>query len=125
MPEVSVPKPQANSSPTDFLPLAAADFQLLLVLSERDAHAYGLSKAVEASKTGVTLEIGSLYRRLTRMESDGLIEERDGAVPPDTPESRRRYYGITKLGRRVAQAEAGRLRAVLELAESKKLIASR
>jgi DNA-binding PadR family transcriptional regulator len=120
-----VSKTQSTPDPTDFLPLAPADFQLLLVLSERDAHAYGLSKAVEAGKTGVKLEIGSLYRRLTRMEADGLIEEKAGAAPPDTPESRRRYYGITKLGRRVAEAEAARLRAVLELAVSKKLIASR
>ena len=115
----------ATPNPDEFLPLAPADFQLLLVLSERDAHAYGLSKAVEASKTGVRLEIGSLYRKLTRMETDGLIEEKDGLVPPDTPESRRRYYGITRLGRRVAQAEAARLRAVLELAESKNLLTSR
>lgn len=112
-----------DSDPTSFLPLAPADFQLLLVLLERDAHAYGLSNAVEAAKTGVKLEIGSLYRKLTRMEADGLIEERDGLVPPDAPESRRRYYGITKLGRRVAQAEAVRLQAVLQLAESKNLIA--
>ncbi len=115
----------ADSSPRSFLPLAAADFQLLLVLAERDAHAYGISKAVEAAKTGVVLEIGSLYRRLTRMEADGLIEERAGSVPPNAPESRRRYYGITPLGRRVAKAEAARLRAVLQVAESKKLIASR
>jgi hypothetical protein len=59
------------------------------------------------------------------MEADGLIEEKEGSVPPDTPESRRRYYGITKLGRRVAKAEAARLQSVLELAASKKLIASR
>jgi len=109
----------------DFLPLAPADFQLLLVLTERDAHAYGLSKAVEAGKTGVRLEIGSLYRRLSRMVAEGLIEETEGVAQPDTPESRRRYYGITKLGRRVARGEAARLRAVLELAESKKLIAAR
>ena len=115
-------KKQYDSEPKSFLPLAPADFQLLLVLVERDAHAYGLSNAVEAAETGVKLEIGSLYRRLTRMEAEGLIEERDGQVPPDAPESRRRYYGITKLGRRVAQSEATRLQAVLQLAESKNLI---
>ncbi len=114
----------SNPDPTSFLPLAPADLQLLLVLAERDAHAYGISRAVEAAQTGVALEIGSLYRRLTRMEDDGLIEERDGLVPPDAPESRRRYYGITSLGRRVGAAEAARLRTVLDLAESKNLIAS-
>lgn len=117
-------KKPSNSDPKSFLPLAPADFQLLLVLVERNAHAYGLSKAVEAAETGVRLEIGSLYRRLTRMEAEGLIEEVDVSVPPDAPESRRRYYGVTKLGRRVAGAEATRLQAVLQLAESKNLIAS-
>ena len=112
-------KPAAES----FLPLAPADFQLLLILVERDLHAYGISQAVEAAKTGVRLEIGSLYRMLTRMETEGLIEERDGPAKPDAPESRRRYYGITPLGRRVAKAEASRLRAVLDLAESRRLIA--
>lgn len=118
-------KKAALPDPASFLPLAPADFQLLLVLAERDAHAYGLSKAVEASETGVVLGIGSLYRRLTRMEAEGLIEERDGPAPPDTPESRRRYYGITPFGRQVAEAEAVRLRAVLQMAESRNLIASR
>ncbi len=118
-------KKPPRSDPKSFLPLAPADFQLLLVLVERNAHAYGLSKAVEATETGVVLEIGSLYRRLTRMEADGLIEEQEGSMPADAPESRRRYYGITKLGRGVARAEASRLQAVLQLAESKNLIASR
>jgi len=118
-----MPKQPSNVDAVSFLPLPPADFQLLLILSERELHAYGISRAVEADKTGVHLEIGSLYRMLTRMEAGGLIEERDGSAPPDSPESRRRYYGITALGRRVAEGEAVRLRSVLELAESKKLIA--
>ena len=116
---------QTLNDTEQFLPLPSADFQLLLILAERDLHAYGISRAVEANATGVALEIGSLYRRLTRMESQGLIEEREAPVDSDGPESRRRYYGITRLGRRVAKAEAARLRAVLDLAESKKLIGLR
>lgn len=118
-------KTPSNSDPKSFLPLAPADLQLLLILAERDAHAYGISQAVEAGQTGVVLEIGSLYRRLTRMEAEGLIEERESSVPPDAPESRRRYYGITSLGKQVANAEAVRLRTVLDLAEAKRVIASR
>jgi DNA-binding PadR family transcriptional regulator len=120
-----VSKKSPNTAAESFLPLPAADFQLLLILAERELHAYGISRAVEAGKTGVRLEIGSLYRMLTRMETQGLIEEREGPAEPDAPESRRRYYGITALGRRVAKAEASRLRAVLDLAESKRLIATR
>jgi DNA-binding PadR family transcriptional regulator len=118
-------KEPSNTDASSFLPLPPADFQLLLILSERELHAYGISRAVEADKTGVCLEIGSLYRMLTRMEARGLIEEREGSAPSDSPESRRRYYGITALGRRVAKGEAARLRAVLDVAETKKLIALR
>ncbi len=118
-------KKPSNVDAKSFLPLPPADFQLLLILSERELHAYGISRAVEADKTGVHLEIGSLYRMLTRMETAGLIEERDGPAPPESPESRRRYYGITALGKRVAKKESARLRAVLEVAESKRLIALR
>lgn len=114
-----------STAAKSFLPLPPPDFQLLLILAERDLHAYGISQAVEGGKTGVRLEIGSLYRMLTRMETAGLIEERDGPAEPDAPESRRRYYGITPLGRRVAKAEASRLRAVLDLAESRRLIVQR
>lgn len=120
-----MPGKPSDPTVTAFLPLPPADFQLLLILAERDLHAYGISRAVEAGQTGVRLEIGSLYRRLARLEGQGLIEEREGSAPPDAPESRRRYYGITQLGRRVASAEAVRLRAVLDVAESKKLIALR
>ncbi len=120
-----MPKKSSSTNAKSFLPLAAADFQLLLILTERDLHAYGISRAVEAGKTDVRLEIGSLYRMLTRMETQGLIEEREGSAAPGAPESRRRYYGITPFGRRVARAEAARLRAVLDLAETKRLIPPR
>jgi DNA-binding PadR family transcriptional regulator len=118
-------KKPSQSDTKSFLPLPAADLQLLLILAERDLHAYGISRAVEAGKTGVRLEIGSLYRMLTRMEDQGMIEEREGPARSDAPESRRRYYGITPFGRRVARAEVTRLRAVVDLAESKRLTASR
>jgi DNA-binding PadR family transcriptional regulator len=108
-----------------FLPLAPADLQLLMVLVEQPLHAYGISRAVETRETGVSLEIGSLYRMLTRMEGQGLIQEREGDDRATGPESRRRYYGITRLGRQVAAAEAERLRAVVSVAESKNLIRAR
>jgi hypothetical protein len=42
------------------------------------------------------------------------------AVPGD--DERRRYYGLTALGRRVVGAEARRLAAAVEAARSKRLL---
>jgi DNA-binding PadR family transcriptional regulator len=72
-------------------------------------------------------EIGSLYRLLTRLVSEGLVEEtaapRGGAVPH--PGRDRRYYRLTAAGRAAVRAEAKRLREVLELAASRAVLPRR
>ena len=106
----------ANDPMESRLPLRAADFQILMLLAEKPMHAYGISKATEDNGPGgVRLEIGSLYRTLNRLRTDGLLRETETAEsgPQNQP---RRAYGITDLGRRVAQAEAERLEAVLAMA---------
>jgi DNA-binding PadR family transcriptional regulator len=94
------------------LPLAPQDFQVLLLLSEGPLYGYGIVKASKDESGKATLELGSLYRIVSRLTKQGLIED----VPIDQPNSKRqrRYYGATDLGRRVARAEALRLRALLE-----------
>ncbi len=67
------------------------------------------------SKGDVRLEIGSLYRLLARMLENGLIEEADG-------DERRRYYRISRMGRRVLKAEAERLAGLVELFRERKLL---
>lgn len=100
-----------------YLPLSAADFELLLVLSEGERHAYGIARAVEAQERGrVPLELGSLYRMLSRLEEWGLIEE-DPVARPSRSGPVRKVYRITVLGRQVARAELARLRDVLAEAE--------
>ncbi len=44
---------------------------------------------------------------------------------PDAGDERRRYYAITKLGRRVVQAEATRLDRLATLARSRNLISEK
>ncbi len=96
--------------------LKPADFHILLALAEGPRHGYGIMKEVEReSNGGVRLEIGSLYRLLARMLDAGLIEEADG-------DERRRYYRISRLGRRVLKAEAGRLAGLVELFRARKLL---
>ena len=94
-----------------FLPLAPQDFHVLLLVSDEPMHGYGIVKASAADSGKQTLELGSLYRIVSRLTKQGLIED----VPFDQPKSKRqrRYYGVTDLGRRVVRAEARRLRALL------------
>jgi DNA-binding PadR family transcriptional regulator len=116
--------PQSRD-PRGLLPLPSHDFQVLLCLMEGPRHAYGLTRAVEGQPGGVRLEIGSLYRMLARLTTDGVIEDFD--PPPDAEghEARRRYYRLTTFGRQVARAEAARLEEVVRIARRHKLLPSR
>ena len=112
--------------PRDLLPLPPHDFHVLLSLTEAPRHAYGLSAAVtEGPRGGVRLEIGSLYRILSRLTSQGLIADFEPPPGAEGHEARRRYYRITPFGERVAAAEASRLEAVLREARRRKLLPSR
>lgn len=105
--------------PRSLLPLAPADFQVLLLLAAGPLHPYGISKAVEENgELGVSLGIGSLYRMLNRMMSAGLLEEADDEAIERGPAARRRVFRITAFGRKVARAEARRLEKVVEAARA-------
>lgn len=108
-----------NTRIEEFLPLVPADFQLLLVLLDGDRHAYGIAQAAAEQERGrVPLELGSLYRMLSRLQDGGLIEE-DPVARPSPSGPARKVYRITGLGRSVARAEADRLREVLAVAEAR------
>ena len=101
-------------NPSRFLPLSPLDFQVLTLLAQRERHGYGIVQASAEDFPGQpALDLGSLYRIISRMLDDGLIRE----VPPPatSPSDRRtrRYYLATDLGRAVARAETDRLRALL------------
>ena len=96
--------------------LKPADFHVLLALADGPLHGYGIMKEVERESGGeVRLEIGSLYRLLGRLLDDGLLEEGDG-------DERRRYYRISRLGRRLLKAEAERLAGLVDLIRARKLL---
>lgn len=100
--------------PARFLPLPPLDFQVLTLLAAQALHGYGIVQASSAEFPGQPqLDVGSLYRIISRMLADRLIREVD--PPSDAPADRRvrRYYTVTDFGRAVARAEASRLRALL------------
>jgi DNA-binding PadR family transcriptional regulator len=100
-----------------FLPLTSVVFEILVSLAGEDRHGYSILTDVR-SRTGESLRPGSLYRALNRLLDEGLIEELDERPDPSVDDERRRYYRLTRLGRRVAQAEAARLDAQIERAKA-------
>lgn len=102
----------AHAPPEAHLPLHPLEFQILLALTGGAAHAYAVVRSIEERQPAWNRILPTnLYRRIWRLASAGLIEEVDG---DDADASRRRkYFAITGEGRRVAVAEATRLRRLL------------
>jgi DNA-binding PadR family transcriptional regulator len=106
------------------LPLAPAFLHILIALGEGERHGYSIMQDVAERTDGrVRMSPGTLYGSIKRMLTDGLIEElTTGAAGAD---ERRRFYRITKFGRRVAAAEAERLQALLSQARESGLVPRR
>ena len=106
------------------LPLAPAFLHILIALGEGERHGYSIMQEV-SDRTGgrVRMSPGTLYGSIKRMLADGLIEElTTGAAGAD---ERRRFYRITRFGRRVAAAEADRLSSLLMQARNSGLVPRR
>lgn len=101
-----------------FLPLSLPVFHMLLSLTEGERHGYALKREIlQRTDKRINLGSGALYGAINKMLEQGMIVESDERPDPHLDDERRRYYKITPLGRRVARAEAARLRALLQLAE--------
>jgi DNA-binding PadR family transcriptional regulator len=106
------------------LPLTPAMFHVLLALADGDKHGYAIMKEVARFTDGaVSLSAGTLYGILRRLDSEGMVVEKEERPAPELDDERRRYYHLTEFGRRVARAEAERLQDMLTLARSKNLLA--
>lgn len=102
----------------EHLPLPPAIFHMLLALSGGERHGYALKREI-LKRTGGKLDLGAgaLYGSIARMLERGYIVESAARPDPHLDDERRRYYRITPLGRRVAQAEALRMRQLVTLAD--------
>jgi DNA-binding PadR family transcriptional regulator len=113
------------SEPYPFLPLTPAVFHILLALSEGEQHGYRIMQIVQADTQGqFRMGPGTLYGTIKRMLNDGLIEETGERPDPALDDERRRYYRLTGLGNKVAQAEAERLANLVSKARSRRLLPS-
>jgi DNA-binding PadR family transcriptional regulator len=103
--------------------LTSAEFHILLALSDRERHGYGIMQEVAGLTEGrMRLGAGTLYRSIKKMLVDGLIEESGKRPDSDLDDERRRYYRMTKQGRRVARLELARIQSLVQAAQSKKLV---
>jgi DNA-binding PadR family transcriptional regulator len=105
--------------------MTTAAFHILLAIADQDRHGYAIMREVERRSGGeVKLGPGTLYGALQRMLDDGWIEEAD-APADEAPSDRRRYYGLTREGRKKLKAEAARLQEMVRLAQKKRILPAR
>jgi DNA-binding PadR family transcriptional regulator len=110
-------------SPESLLPLPTAVFHILIALADRDRHGYAIMQDVAARTDGkVRLSAGTLYSSIRRMLEQGLIDELADSPDPSSTDERRRYYRLTRFGRRAAAAEVERLNALVQQARATGLV---
>ena len=81
----------------------SAELLILSLLDARPRHGYDLSKLIEARSGGqLKFHIDSLYPLLYRLEERGWIA---GQWVQKAGERRRRFYKVTRTGKRVLAAQ--------------------
>src|SRR5512137_329530 len=112
--------------PEAFLPLKPHWFHVLLSLADEEQHGYGIMQEVLDRTDGkVRLWPATLYGTLKRLSEMDLIEESDERPAPDLDDARRRYYRLTRLGRRVLAAESERMEDLVRVIRAKRGLAGR
>jgi DNA-binding PadR family transcriptional regulator len=108
----------------DHKPVSEQLFHILLSLVDEPRHGYGIIQEVERRTRGeVALGASTLYSAIKRIRSWGWLDEVDAPAAGEDP--RRRYYGLTREGRRVVREEARRLEALVGYARAKAVIEER
>jgi DNA-binding PadR family transcriptional regulator len=114
-----------DANPDSLLPLPTAVFHILIALADRDRHGYSIMQDVAARTEGkVQLSAGTLYSSIRRMLEQGLIEELAESPDPSSTDERRRYYRLTRFGKRAAAAEVQRLTTMVQQARATGLVPS-
>ena len=107
----------------DHLPLNHADFHIMLALADEERHGYGIMLHVnELTEGALRLGPGTLYTSIKRLVAANMIEESEERPDPEMDDQRRRYYRLTKLGRKILAAEAQRLEHIVRQARSKRVL---
>src|SRR5579863_69929 len=107
--------------PEQFLPLRTNWFHILLSLAGGEQHGYTIMQEV-SDRTGGKIRLwpATLYGSLKRLIEAGLIEESEERPAPELDDARRRYYKLTRLGKRVLDAETARLEELVRVVDLKR-----
>ncbi len=117
--ECDVSQQEFRTDHLEDLPLSETTFLILLSLGEAPKHGYAIMQEVQSLSHGrVTLSTGTLYGAIKRLLRDGWIR-RVERVDEEENGRGRKYYTLTKRGRRVLEAEMNRLRMLVEVAGRK------
>jgi PadR family transcriptional regulator PadR len=85
------------------LPQGTLDLLILKTLALEPQHGWGISERIQQVSSDVlTVQQGSLYPALHRLERRGWIKARWGASRNNR---RAKYYGLTRSGRKQLEAE--------------------
>lgn len=109
----------SESAAGELLPVHPRDFHILLTLLDGECHGYGIVKAIERRTAGqLRLDPANLYRALQRLMQSGLVRDADAPSEDDQDGRKRRYHGITQLGRTTLDAEAERMRRLADAVQA-------
>ena len=115
--------PRDRRDPTELIPLKKSTYQVLLALADGERHGYAVMQALSEMTEGREAILpGTLYAALARMVDEGLVEVRESGDDESSGGPKRRYYKRTSFGREVARLESERLRALLDIAHTQKIL---
>ncbi len=106
--------------------LSRDTFHILVALADRDRHGYSIMREIDERTGGsVKLSPSTLYSAIKRLLEEGLIQELEDRPDPANDDERRRYYRLTRAGRRAAMEEARQLEKLLADARATGLLPKR
>ena len=101
------------------MPLTPAVFHVLLALAGEERHGYAILKDILRLTGGrMRMQAGTLYGTLQRLLEAGYVEEVPAPKRAGRGDSRRRYYRLTRTGRRVLDDEVERMASLVRLART-------
>jgi DNA-binding PadR family transcriptional regulator len=111
----------AKQDAQSFLPLKTNWFHILLSLADEEQHGYGIMQEVLDRTHGkVRLWPATLYGTLKRLMDEDLIAESSERPAEELDDARRRYYKLTRLGRKVLDLESERLEELVRVIHGKR-----
>ena len=104
-------------------PITSSAFYILLALADEDRHGLGIAAEV-AGRTDDSVDLGpgTLYHAIKKLLDSGLIQESTAERSPEDDDPRRRYYSVTRAGRRALEREARRLARILDAVVEKNVL---